>query len=84
MARYDFQLLNEISEFEVIARGSSVKARHYLKRKYGRGNWRKVKGVGLVEYDNGDVCYAELHWFEAHGIGRRDMKAIRDIRNYEK
>jgi hypothetical protein len=81
VARYNFKLLGEIIHLEVIAKGTGVQARHYLVRKYGRGNWRKMKGIALVEYENGDICYAELHWFEAHGIGRRDMKAIRDITN---
>lgn len=81
MARYDFTLLAEITSLEVIAKGTGVRARHYLNRRYGRGHWRKIKGIALVEYDNGEICLAELHWFECHGIGRKDMKSIRDIRN---
>lgn len=81
MARYDFTLLAELTDIEVIARGTGVRARHYLNRKYGRGQWRKLKGVALVEYDNGEICLAELHWFECHGIGRKDMKSIGDIGN---
>lgn len=81
MARYDFKLLAAITDVEVIAKGTGVRARHYLNRRYGQGNWRKMKGVALVEYDNGEICFAELHWFESHGIGRKDMKSIRDVNN---
>ncbi|RIK37786.1 MAG: hypothetical protein DCC55_23160 [Chloroflexi bacterium] len=72
-------MLADIDHIEIIARGTGVRARHYLNRRYGRGNWRKLKGFALVEYETGEVCLAELHWFEAQGIGRKDMKAIRDI-----
>jgi hypothetical protein len=41
---------------------------------YGRGNWRKLKGIATVEYDNGQIWVVELHWFEAHGIGPKQMK----------
>jgi hypothetical protein len=44
---------------------------------YGKGRWRKLKGVGLVELPAGEVVRAELHWYEAHGIGRVDMKVKR-------
>jgi hypothetical protein len=81
MARYDFKLLSEINHIEIIARGTGVDARHYLNRKYGRGRWRKMKGTAVVEYANGDVSFAELHWFEAQGVGRKDMKTIREIGN---
>ena len=81
LARYDFKLLSDINNIDIIARGTRVHARHYLNRRYGRGQWRKLKGFALVAYENGEVCLAELHWFEAHGIGRKDMKSIRDIEN---
>lgn len=79
MARYNFRLLSEINGIVTIAKGNGVDARQYLNRKYGKGRWRKLKGFATVEYDTGEICTAELHWFEANGIGRKDMKSIRDL-----
>ena len=76
----NFDIISEISEIEVIARGVGVDARHSLNRTHGRGNWRKLKGKAIVAYENGQVWLIELHWFEAHGIGRRDPKEKRKIR----
>lgn len=77
----DFDLLSEITHVERIARGSGVRIRQYLNRTYGQGQWRKMKGRALIRIKgSGEVQYAELHWFEAHGIGRRDMKRKRPLR----
>jgi hypothetical protein len=45
-----------------------------IRKKYGRGRWRKLKGIGMVRLPDGSECYAELHWYEAHGIGKKEMK----------
>lgn len=79
MARYDFEFLSEIYDIQVIARGGSVEKRAWLNQQFGRGNWRKLKGKALIQYSNGKVTNAEIHWFEAHGIGRVLEKAIRDL-----
>jgi hypothetical protein len=79
MAR-NFEIISEITDVEIIARGTSVQIRHYLNRAYGRGNWRKLKGQAVIEYNNGEIWLVELHWFEAHGIGRRDEKDKYKIR----
>lgn len=71
---YNFEIINEIKNIETIATGRGVYIRHYLNRTYGRGRWRKLKGIATVRLVNGMVCMAEIHWFEAHGIGRRDFK----------
>jgi len=77
----DFDLLNEMTDIEVIARGLGVDVRHDLNRKYGRGRWRKLKGRAWIRlHDTGEVEYAEIHWYEAHGIGRREMKRKRVFR----
>jgi len=68
-------ILSEIREIEVIARGAGVHIRDYLNRTYGRGRWRKLKGVAIVRDDFGNPRLAEIHWFEAHGIGRRGFKS---------
>ncbi|MBC7259603.1 MAG: hypothetical protein H5T65_10175 [Chloroflexi bacterium] len=66
----DFRIIGEIKGIETIAVGRSV---------YGKGRWRKMKGVATVQLADGTICEAEIHWFEAHGIGRRDFKIKRLI-----
>ncbi len=75
-----FSILAEIRSIEVIARGVGVRARAHLKKTYGPGRWRKLKGVATIQYADGRTCIAELHWYEAHGIGRRDYKVKRILR----
>lgn len=75
-----YERISEISDIELIARGSGVDIRYYLNRVFGRGNWRKLKGTAWVEYENGEIWLAEVHWYEAHGIGRRLEKVKRNIR----
>ena len=70
----DFKLRGEISGVEVIAVGKAIRILSTLQKAYGQGRWRKLKGNALVELPDGSVERAELHWYEAHGIGRRDMK----------
>ncbi|MCB0127465.1 MAG: hypothetical protein KDE58_34615 [Caldilineaceae bacterium] len=77
----DFDLLSEITDIETIARGTGVRIRQYLNQSYGQGRWRKLKGRAWIRIKrSGEVQYAELHWFEAHGIGRRDMKRKRPLK----
>ena len=73
-------LLSEIEDIETIATGRGVYIRRYLERTYGKGRWRKMKGVATVQLPDGTICRAEIHWFEAHGIGRKDFKIKRKIR----
>ena len=70
----DFEVIGEIQEIETIAVGSRIHALSYLQKIYGRGRWRKLKGVAQVRLPNGKIRRVELHWYEAHGIGRKDMK----------
>ena len=72
-----FKLRGEITDVEVIAIGKAVRVLGKLRKAYGRGRWRKLKGNAMVELPDGSVARAELHWYEAHGIGRKDMKAKR-------
>ena len=72
-----FEVFGEIRDIETIATGRGVYIRRYLNRTYGRGRWRKRKGFATVRLADGTMCDAEVHWFEAHGIGRRDMKIKR-------
>ncbi len=75
-----FEILGAIREVEIIAAGSAVRIRKSLWRKHGYGNWRKMKGIAEVMYPDGSIWEAELHWFEAHGIGRRMVKIKRELR----
>ena len=70
-------ILSEISQIETFAKGTGVHIRQYLNSRYGRGNWRKCKGIALVRDDFDYPRLAEIHWFEAHGIGRKDFKRKR-------
>ena len=63
-----------IEQVETIAAGPSVKVRSFLRKTYGRGRWRKLKGIATVRLPNGKLRRVELHWYEAHGIGKRDFK----------
>lgn len=72
-----FEILGQITEIETIAVGSGIRELARLRKSYGEGRWRKLKGVGTVRLPNGAVRRVELHWYEAHGIGRRRMKIKR-------
>jgi len=74
-----FEIIGEIRDVETIAVGRDVYIRCYPERTYGIGRWRKMKGIGTVQLTNGEICEAEIHWFEAHGIGRKDFKIKRVI-----
>lgn len=73
----DFELLSKISEIEPIAVAGQIRDIAKLRRKYGKGRWRKLKGIATIRLRNGRVRVAELHWYEAHGIGRKEMKRKR-------
>jgi hypothetical protein len=75
-----FEILGEIRNVEAIAAGRGVYILRYLERTDGRGRWRKMKGIATVRLADGTICEAEIHWFEAHGIGRQDFKIKRVIR----
>ena len=69
-----FEILGEITHVETFAAGSSIREIVRLRRLYGGGRWRKRKGIASVRLEDGMVLLAEVHWYEAHGIGRRDYK----------
>jgi hypothetical protein len=75
-----FEILSEIRDIETIATGRGVNIRRYLERTYDKGPWLKMKGIITVRLADGTICEAEIHWFEAHGIGRKDFKIKRVIR----
>ena len=69
-----FELLSDLRGVSVIASGRGVRMRHLLNSRHGPGKWRKMKGIALVRTDAGETYEAEIHWYEAHGIGKRDFK----------
>jgi hypothetical protein len=72
-----FEVLGEIRDFETIASGHGIRVFSRLVREFGKGNWRKMKGFATIRLASGKVRDAELHWYEAHGIGKRMLKIKR-------
>jgi hypothetical protein len=68
------EIVGEISQIETFATGSAIRELARLRRIYGRGRWRKRKGIARVRLVDGSTCLAELHWYEASGIGRKEFK----------
>jgi hypothetical protein len=73
-----FEILGEISEVETFATGSRIREITRLRKVYGRGRWRKRKGIARIRLADGSIHQAELHWYEASGIGRKELK-IKDL-----
>ena len=69
-----FEIVSEIANVETIAEGPALRIRHLLAKKYGKGRWRKKKGTATVKLNDGTFRLAEVHWYEAHGLGKRDLK----------
>jgi hypothetical protein len=69
-----FEILDEISEIETFATGSGIREIARLRRIYGRGRWRKRKGMARIRLSDGSIHLAEIHWYEASGIGRKEFK----------
>jgi len=72
-----FEVVGEIEEIETIAVGGRIRDIMRLRRKYGSGRWRKLKGLAQVKLVDGGTRLAEVHWYEAHAIGRKNMKIKR-------
>lgn len=69
-----FEILGEIRDIETIAVGRSIRELERLQKAYGSGRWRKLKGIATIQLENLTVCEAEIHGYEAHGIGKKEMK----------
>ena len=72
-----FEIIGEITNIVIIAVGHAVRDRARLRQRYGAGRWRKLKGLATVRLRNGKIRQVELHWYEAHGIGKRKLKIKR-------
>jgi hypothetical protein len=71
----DFEIIGEVTDVEAIAVGSSIREIARLRKHYGKGGrWRKLKGIANVRLAQGQMVRAEIHWHEAHGIGKKEFK----------
>ena len=73
----NFEIVGQITEIETIAIGSSIRELPQLRARFGRGRWRKRKGIANVRLSDNTIRLAEVHWYEAHGIGKVRMKIKR-------
>ena len=74
-----FEVVGEVSEIEIIATGRGIRTLRLLRKRYGGRNWRKVKGMATVRLASGALRRAELHWYQAHGVGRKVLKIKRFV-----
>ena len=74
-----FEVISDITEIETIAVGAAIHDLARLRKQYGPGRWRKVKGIAMIRLRTGRVRRAELHWYEAHGVGRKEFKRKRNL-----
>jgi hypothetical protein len=72
-----FEIVGGITDIEPIAIGPRIRILPLLQKRYGKGRWRKLKGKALVRLTDGTIRRAEVHWFEAHGIGKKKMRIKR-------
>lgn len=77
MSRDNFEIIGTIQNVEIVAIKHSIRDLRLLERMYGKSRWRKLKGIAKVQLENGRIRSAELHWYEAHGVGKRQMKIKR-------
>jgi hypothetical protein len=72
-----FEIVGDITNIQVIATGRGVKRLKHLRRRYGGRRWRKLKGNATVRLVSGSLRQAEVHWYEAHGVGTKGLKIKR-------
>ena len=75
--RSSIGIVGQIAGAEVIAVGAKIREIERLRKVYGRGRWRKMKGIAVVQLPDGTTSPAEAHWYEGHGIGRKEIKIKR-------
>ena len=69
-----FEIIGEIENIEEIAASGKIRDIMRIRKQYGHGRWRKLKGLAVVRLQSGKLRNAEVHWYEAHGIGKKKMK----------
>ena len=75
----NFEVIGKINDIETIAVGGSIREIVRLQKVYGTGRWRKLKGIAMVRFSDGTLCKAEIHWYEAQGIGKKEIKIKRIV-----
>lgn len=75
----NFEIIGDVKDIEVIASGNGIKDIARLRKYYGKGRWRKLKGIATIKINKREVLNAEIHWYEAHGIGKKEFKIKRFI-----
>ena len=78
-----FEILTKITNIETIAVGKCIRELKRLEKIYGKGRWRKLKGIAKIKLKDGKICLAEIHWYEAHGIGKKEFKIKRILKEFE-
>lgn len=78
----NFEIIGEITNIETIAVNNSIRDLERLRKFYGTGRWRKLKGIATITLEDGTTCEAELHWYEAHGIGKKEIKIKHILSDY--
>ena len=74
-----FEIISEVTNIEIIAVEKSIREIERLRRDYGNGRWRKMKGIATIRRDNGSIKVVELHWYEEGSIGKREIKIKRNL-----
>ena len=72
-----FEIIGDIQDVETLAVGGRIRDIMRIRKQFGPGRWRKLKGTAKVRLQSGRICSAEVHWYEAHGMGRKKMKIKR-------
>ena len=70
----DFKIIGDITDIEIIAVGNSIREITRLRKVYGASRWKKLKGMAMVRLPDSTVCDAEVHWYDAHGVGKKEIK----------
>ena len=73
----NFRITSPIAEIQVIASGRQIRELRRLIKAHGKGRWRKLKGIATIELPDGRIRKAEIHWYEAHGLGKKEVKIKR-------
>jgi hypothetical protein len=73
----DFEIVGDLMDVETIAAGRGIRELARLRRLYGTGRWKKMRGSARIRVRDGRIRLAELHWYEAHGIGKKEFKRKR-------
>ena len=72
-----FQVVGQIEDIETMAVGKAIREFRRLVKLHGRGRWKKRKGTATLRFEDGRMAKAEVHWYEAHGVGRKELKIKR-------